>query len=160
MDSYLAKPVSKDALLALVAQSVKEATALIASVSADGSTADDAILDRTVFDELRALGGDAQKEFLTDIVAQFISDTDPVLVEMRDLFDAGDAAAVSRLAHSIKGSCSQLGGQRLSSSCTRLEEASNSDNLSTATTALAAVETDHKDLCQALAQQLLSVNDR
>ncbi|MEA2581860.1 MAG: two-component system, sensor histidine kinase and response regulator [Actinomycetota bacterium] len=160
MDSYLAKPVSKDALLALVAQSVKEATALIASVSADGSTADDAILDRTVFDELRALGGDAQKEFLTDIVAQFISDTDPVLVEMRDLFDAGDAAAVSRLAHSIKGSCSQLGGQRLSSSCTRLEEASNSDSLSTATTALAAVETDHKDLCQALAQQLVSVNDR
>jgi two-component system sensor histidine kinase/response regulator len=161
MDSYLAKPVSKDALLALVSQSVKNAAASRDSVSvADRASSADVILDQAVFDELRALGGDAEKEFLTDIVAQFISDTDPLLVQLRETFEAGDVAAVSRIAHSIKGSCSQLGGVRLSASCTRLESASDSDNLSTATMDLAAVETDHKALCHSLAQQLVSMNDR
>jgi HPt (histidine-containing phosphotransfer) domain-containing protein len=161
MDSYLAKPVSKDALLALVSQSVKNAAAVRGSVSvADRAPSDDVVLDQAVFDELRALGGEAETEFLTDIVTQFVSDTDPLLVQLRVLFEAGDAAAVSRIAHSIKGSCGQLGGVRLSASCARLENAAASTNLATATDDLAAVETDHQDLCQSLAQQLVSMNDR
>jgi PAS domain S-box-containing protein len=109
MDSYLAKPVSKDALLAMVAQSLKN------------RPAGDVTIDREVLDKLRVLGKDADQDFLGELVDDFVRDTEPLLVEMRTILEAGDGPAVGRLAHRLKGSCGELGGRRLASSCDRLE---------------------------------------
>ncbi|MEY2591391.1 MAG: two-component system, sensor histidine kinase and response regulator [Acidimicrobiaceae bacterium] len=146
MDDYLAKPVSKDALLALVARSVKNGPAA------------EATIDAAVLGELRVLGAAANHDFVGELVDQFVLDTEPLLEELRQSFEAGDAPAVGRIAHTIKGSSGQLGGRRLAGSCAHLEAQASSGTLSEGPTNLREVEFDYQQLCLALAQ--LSPEDR
>ena len=74
-------------------------------------------LDPSIFQELRALGEAAQHDLVTEVSEQFLHDTEPLLVQLREAAEVGDAFAVSRLAHRIKGGSSQLGGRRLAAAC-------------------------------------------
>jgi PAS domain S-box-containing protein len=156
MDSYLAKPVSKDALLALVARSLNRGPAPTVPMPVGRISADELTIDPAVFDELRVLGQGAQKEFLAELVEQFGVETEPLLVQLRESLESGDAAAVGRIAHSIKGSSAQLGGRRLASSCDRLERRASAGKLSGGGTDLHEVEADYHDLRHTLTQQLSS----
>jgi HPt (histidine-containing phosphotransfer) domain-containing protein len=161
MDSYLAKPVSKDALLASVARFVNAGSPAIASkpkvvrASPDGIT-----IDLAVFDEIRILDEATEDDLLADLIGQFVHDTEPLLVELRDALERSDAVAVGRIAHSIKGSCLQLGGRRLASSCGRLGLRATSGSLSGGERDLMEVEIDYKELRSSLAEQLSAVDGR
>jgi two-component system sensor histidine kinase/response regulator len=147
MDSYLAKPVSKDTLLALVARFVKDGPA----------SADEATIDSAVFDELRVLGA-ADPKFLADLVKQFVHDTEPLLAQLRDALEIGDPVAVGGIAHTIRGGCGQLGGRRLALTCERLEAKATAACLSDDQTDLQEVEADYQDLLRALGQELPSLD--
>ena len=82
--------------------------------------------------------------------AEFFSDTEPLLVELREACDARDAPAVGRIAHSIKGSSVQLGGRRLALSCGRLELKANDGSLADGQRDLMEVEIDYKELRRSL----------
>ena len=155
MDSYLSKPVSKDALLSLVARSVKNGADRSAATCHVGHGAGNAlIVDPQVFDELRVLGEATEPDFLATLVDQFIAETEPLLVELHRAMEIDDAPAVARIAHSIKGSGDQLGGRRLALSCTRLEAMALEDALSDGQTHMREVEFDCQDLCRTLIRQL------
>jgi two-component system sensor histidine kinase/response regulator len=155
MDSYLAKPVSKDALLAMVAIFVKRATAMTTlPESVRHDSADEPTLDRAIIDELLLLGETAGENFLADLVTQFVHDTKPLLIKLGAALKVGDAPAVGFIAHSIKGSSIQLGGRRVALSCHRLEERATSGSLSGGHEDLHDVEVDYEDLCRALHHQL------
>jgi two-component system sensor histidine kinase/response regulator len=157
MDSYMAKPVSKETLLALVARSVGQGTATGPMTPGAGRrSADDPTIDPAVFDELRLLGEATEQDFLAELVGQFVADTGPLLVQLRQAMERGDAAAVARIAHTIKGSGDQLGGRRLALSCSRLEKLAKADSLLDAKTRLQEVEFDYQDLCRMLTRQLSS----
>ena len=157
MDGYLSKPVSKDALLALVARSVKDTAVLTAVLPpSDRALASESTIDQAVFEELRILGG-LDRSFLTELVDQFGRETEPCLVELRAAVQMGDTSAVARIAHSIKGSSSQLGGRRLAMSCAALERKAAAAGLSGDLTDLQDVELDYHDLRETLLQQLSSV---
>ena len=146
MDSYLAKPVSKDALLALVARLVRHVPVAPAAVAARRSDPEvEHTIDPVVFDELRILG-DATDRILAELVEQFVHDTEPLLVELRDALEVGDALAVGRIAHSIKGSSGQLGGRRLALSCGRLERKAAAGSLAEGQDDLLEVEIDYEEL--------------
>jgi two-component system sensor histidine kinase/response regulator len=162
MDGYVAKPVSKDALLALVARSVKghdEPSAAAPSVPASHAAAEITI-DLAVLDELRLLGEATDQDFLAEIVNEFVHDTEPRLIDLRDAAALGDAELVGRIAHSIKGSGDQLGGRRLALSCGRLERKAVTGRLAQGQTDLQEVEFDYQELCHALGQQLASAGRR
>jgi two-component system, sensor histidine kinase and response regulator len=153
MDSYLAKPVSKDALLALVARSVKSGTTMDVPQLRDAErSSDGAPIDRVVFDELRVLGDAVDHDFIADLVDEFMKNTEPLLIELRQAMAMGDALTVGRIAHSIKGSSVQLGGRRLAISCSRLEETTTTDSLGNRETDLQELEFDYLELCRALTQ--------
>ena len=78
-------------------------------------------MDSGVLDELRELGGSIGEAFLPGLVADFVSSTDPLLVELQEAIEHGDAPTIGRIAHSIKGSSAGLGGLRLALSCGRME---------------------------------------
>ncbi len=157
MDSYVAKPVSKETLLALVARSVGGVTAPpTMSAVVDRGSADELTIDTSVFEELRLLGEATEQDFLAELVGQFVSDTEPLLVELRLAMENLDAPAVARIAHKIKGSGDQLGGRRLSLSCARLEAMAASGTLVDTKTSLHQVEFDYQDLCRTLTRQLSS----
>jgi CheY-like chemotaxis protein/HPt (histidine-containing phosphotransfer) domain-containing protein len=154
MDGYLAKPVSKDALLSLVAVVTKAATeerAPLAPVRHD--SVDEPLLDQAVIDELRLLGA-AEANVLADLVAQFVHDTQALLVQLGEALEVGNAQAVGRIAHSIKGSSIQLGGRRLAFSCRRLENKAKSGSLSDGHDDLHNIEVEYEALCRALRHQI------
>ncbi|MDX6233780.1 MAG: two-component system, sensor histidine kinase and response regulator, partial [Nocardioidaceae bacterium] len=138
MDSYLAKPVSKDALLALVARSLKSRPAT------------EITLDPDVIEKLRGFGEPDEDDFVGQLVDQFIRDTDPLVVRLRDAFENGDAASVGEIAHSIKGGCAQLGGWRLASSSGRLEDRAFGGSLRDGQADLREVEVHFHELRRAL----------
>ena len=157
MDGYVAKPVSKETLLALVARSVGRAPVTdMTPPPAEGGSDDDLTIDRSIFDELRLLGDATEQDFLAELVGQFVSDTEPQLVELRRAMETFDAPAVGRIAHSIKGSGDQLGGRRLAHACARLEEMASTDSLAEGATSLQEVEYNYQDLCRTLTRQLSS----
>jgi signal transduction histidine kinase/HPt (histidine-containing phosphotransfer) domain-containing protein len=144
MDSYLAKPVSKDALLALVAH----------SLAPDPSV--EALVDLEVLDQIRLLGGGAS-DLLDELVEQFATDSEPLLVELHDAFASDNAAEVVRIGHSLKGASAQLGGRRLASSCGRLEHHAATGELGDGQADLRRVETDYRHTLAALSLHVSSV---
>jgi PAS domain S-box-containing protein len=158
MDSYLSKPLSKDVLLALVAQSVKNGptpTPLLPRVRR--ASAAEIVVDPNVLDELRAVAGDGEPDFVTNLVDQFVRETGLRLVELRSLLELGDLIAVARLAHTLQGSASQLGGRRLALSCERLERTSMAGSLSDAKTDLRVVDINFREMRRTLAQRMSTV---
>ena len=158
MDSYLSKPVSKDALLALVARSVNPGSVGNAAPRlVHHATAAEMTIDPAVLDELRVLGNATEQDFVAELVEQFVHDTELRLVELRNALEVEDAGAVARIAHSIKGSGGQLGGRRLALSCGRLERKAANGRLSEARIDLREVEFDFLELRGVLTQQLTAV---
>jgi len=152
MDSYIAKPVSKDVLLSIVARSVRArgpgAPARVERRSAG------VILDTAILDELRGGGTPADVQFVVDLVDQFVIDTEVSLVELRKALSRRDTAAVGRLAHSLQGSSGQLGGRRLAGSCGRLERWAAEDGAPEGTAEIDELEAEYQELRRTLAQSL------
>ncbi|MCU1452828.1 MAG: BaeS [Acidimicrobiales bacterium] len=155
MDSYLAKPVSKDVLLTLVSHLVRHGHPTTpAAPGADQASAAAVTIDQIVVDELRSVGEAAEQDLFGDLVEQFFQDTEPLLLELRDALAVADGAEVSRIAHNLKGSCGQLGGRRLALACGRLERRAIEGALANAEAALHEVEVDYQELRAALTQQV------
>jgi two-component system, sensor histidine kinase and response regulator len=152
MDSYLAKPVSKDALLALVARSIKHA--VVAPLPIRRAVVPEHTIDPVVFDDLQRLGESTKEGFVLEVVDRFVHDTEVLLLQLREAVGVGDALAVGRIVHSIKGSCSQLGGQRLAASCDRLETKANARTLANGDVDLEEVELDYQALRHELRQRV------
>src|ERR1035437_7849357 len=118
MDDYLSKPVSKDALLALVAQSIEDGPAAALSMPRAGaSTESEATINLTVIGELRLLGEETEQDLLGELVGQFVREVEPLIAQIHAALDVGDTPAVGRIAHCLKGSAVDLGGLRLASAC-------------------------------------------
>lgn len=80
------------------------------------------IIDPEAIENLRALddegGGDT---FLREVIEIFKEDTPLRIQEMRDSLRTGDQVCFTRAAHSIKGSSSNVGANRLRSLAQDLE---------------------------------------
>jgi CheY-like chemotaxis protein len=153
MDGYLSKPVSKDALLATMARFVDHGPAGTTPAPPGGTTLE-MMIDPLVIDELRLLGLAAKSDFLAELVDLFLFETEPMLEQLGQALEAGDYDSVSRIAHSIKASCSQLGGRRLAVACDHLEEKVMAGSLSGGRTDLAEMTGDYQDLRRTLLDEL------
>jgi CheY-like chemotaxis protein/HPt (histidine-containing phosphotransfer) domain-containing protein len=153
MDAYLSKPVNKDALLAVVARFLNRPAVAPAPRVADGGVPE-LTIDPAMLDELRVLGVAAERDFLAELVDQFIQETEPLLVELGEALDQDDGAAVARIAHSIMGSSSQLGGRRLALSCGLLEGKATAGSLSGGRSDLDELTIEYHDLRRSLMQEL------
>lgn len=114
MDSYRAKPVSKDALLALVARSVKKRPTQQ--------------FDEAVIAELESLEGDV----LSDLLSLYFEEAAGQVSELSDAIGRGDAQAVGRTAHKLLGSSSTLGAAHVSRVVSELETAAKAGSLGAA----------------------------
>jgi HPt (histidine-containing phosphotransfer) domain-containing protein len=135
MDSYLAKPVSKDALLALVARTMKDRpTVAVLPVRP--------VLDAQVVDRLEQLGRAAGEDLLGELATLFLADADARVVALRQALAADDAASVFRSAHTMSGASANLGATDLARLCAALETDSEAGNLMGGGAMLEAVEVE------------------
>lgn len=83
------------------------------------------IIDQEAIENLRSLGDEeGDDSFLREVIEIFVSDTPVRLQELRTSHLTGDQATFTRAAHSIKGSSSNVGAQRLCRLAKELEAAS------------------------------------
>lgn len=88
-----------------------------------------AVLEASAIAALRdpELGGD--DAFLVEVIQAFLDDSPQHVQAIQASYAAGDAPAMMRAAHSLKGSCGNFGAARLHTLCAELEQRGRADQL-------------------------------
>lgn len=85
----------------------------------------DVLMDTYVLREFLDMVGPDGPGLLRSIVETYAIETPPLLMALGMALQRGDSAAVSRLAHRLKGSCLSIGASGLAARCATLEQACN-----------------------------------
>jgi two-component system, sensor histidine kinase and response regulator len=135
MDSYLAKPVSKDVLLGLVAKYAGTGTVPTAPPpvpiqvqdrpnGAEGTEHDEDSVDEETLAELFAVMDDD----LTQIFEGFESGVPTRLADAECALGEGRLGDAARVAHNLRGTALTFGARHLSELCEQLEQACSRDD--------------------------------
>jgi len=134
MNDYLLKPVRLESLEGVLQRALLKVEPKLRNGAADSSSPVDAPLDREVIAGLRELDAPASAEadsvepnsprpsVLRDLADLFLRNARPKLQRMGAALDRKDFAALGSIAHSLKGSASNLGARRLAELCASLEK--------------------------------------
>jgi CheY-like chemotaxis protein/HPt (histidine-containing phosphotransfer) domain-containing protein len=138
MDDYVSKPVKLEQLnevlerwLSRDEEEEKPGTTP-ALESADTSATPSGSVDYSVLEGLRELQEEGEPDILEELVAMFLKDAPSQLETLKEATEKGDAQSVERIAHTLKGSCGNMGAVRMEALCSELEEIGRSEDLSTA----------------------------
>ena len=107
-------------------------------MSTDPAT-DPVALDPAALRDLFDLLGD-DRGALDEIVDAFLEEAPLRLAELREGWNAGDAALVGRAAHTLKANAATFGARTLEARSRALEESARSGDLGNGAGAIAAVE--------------------
>jgi HPt (histidine-containing phosphotransfer) domain-containing protein len=118
--------VSKEALLALVARSLKNGTAVRPAELHEKRLP---TLDAGVVGRLERLGEESGEDLMGRLAALFLADADTQVAALRQAVAERDAAATARSAHALGGAGANLGATGLARLCARLELGGAKGNL-------------------------------
>jgi len=121
MNDYLAKPVALEDLAAVLRSALLGIRAE-ASVKVDDRSPERGMIAA----RLRSFVDDLGLDFVGELTAAFVASAPTHEASLRELLRSGDARALARAAHSLKGEASNLGAQRLPRACAALEQAATS----------------------------------
>ena len=126
MDDYVTKPVNQDQLFIVMAHWVSSARAAPRPKSVpkkEDPIAGKEVLDKTVLDKLKELqqAAPSEPDLITTLVNLFNQDTPAKLQALREAVEQGNLGNLERTAHSLKGSCGNLGARRMAVLSAQLE---------------------------------------
>jgi HPt (histidine-containing phosphotransfer) domain-containing protein len=113
----------------------------------------EAVLDEEKFAELKELQDEENPTFLTDMIDLFGSEAPARRDEMRVALAARDERRLGMLAHRMKGSAANFGGQRLQAVSRELEKALHEGDWERAASGLAEPDRELEMLLAALELQ-------
>ncbi len=113
MDGYVPKPLRPEALR----RALEQWLALPAPTPAP------AAVDLSVLEDLKRLGPRVGGGLLAELIDLFLADSPESLQAIRAAVARGDAPALAKAAHRLKGSAQHLGAAALADCCARLERA-------------------------------------
>lgn len=90
------------------------------------------VLDDSTMASLRALSPGDGGAFVREIIDIFLQETPERLQQLEKAYVAGDAAAITHLAHSVKGSCGNFGATRLAAISLAIEQCGKRGDVATA----------------------------
>ena len=141
MDDYLPKPVRQEDLEKILSRWVSREDGVAPGPGAPPAGAatngNGGVLDPEVLANLRDLG---DAELLAELAGMFFDDATSRLGELREAVEAGDAAGVERVAHTLKGSSGNMGAARMSAICAELQDVGASGDLARAPGLLGGLE--------------------
>jgi CheY-like chemotaxis protein/HPt (histidine-containing phosphotransfer) domain-containing protein len=163
MDDYVSKPVKPDdlqnALTKFLARredgrppepsDAPEPAAEVEPLPIEGT-----VLDLSLLSGFRDID-DGPDCLLNKLIDVFLDNSPKLLAEARTALNEGNAKAVGQAAHTLKGSCSNFGAERLRQACFLLEQAGGEGNLGRAPELLAAVEKEYNRARAALERERL-----
>jgi PAS domain S-box-containing protein len=137
MDHYVSKPIHAKELIAAIAKVTGERCVQAAAPASPPCP------PQVLFDETAALARvEGDRAILRDIAALFVADWPQSRATLRQAVLSEDAAALARIAHTLKGATATLGAMAVSAAAQRLEEVGYSGNLAPAASALIVLETE------------------
>lgn len=152
MDDYVPKPVSREDLAAVLKRWIPTVTPEEArqegptgSAPANGPKSEP--VDRRVLEDLEELGG---VELVGELIQTLLEDAPSRLKGLQEAVRAGEAPAVRRLAHALKGSCGSMGAVEMTRLAGELERAGASWDLSRSQELLERLEEDFRRVRAAL----------
>ena len=140
MDDYVAKPVGRKELGAVLGRWVSETPAFRLPAPEGGAAYAGPILNPEVLAGLRDLQDEDDTDFVAELTGIFLEDARSGLSALEEAVRRGDAPAIERVAHMLKGSSGSMGASRMSGLCARLEAAGASEDLSMAPRLLGRLE--------------------
>jgi HPt (histidine-containing phosphotransfer) domain-containing protein len=108
------------------------------------------ILDKSVIETLKELGGDDEPELFVELVDLFLEDARANFEALGHALDEMDVVTFERTAHTLKSSCGNIGAAGLSRTCFKLEQLGRSGYLEGAESILAAALSEFEEVCVAL----------
>ncbi len=108
-----------------------------------------AINPKTI-DELRALQAGGSPTFLGELIDLFLKELAQNMARLREALAGRDARAVERVAHTMKGSCGNLGAETLSALCAELHAAARTGDWARAEPLAARIEQEQGAVAAAL----------
>jgi PAS domain S-box-containing protein len=106
------------------------------------------VLDHSILEELRALGGEDDPLFLQTVVEQFVQDVPRLVSAIQQSVEQEDTPALMRAAHALKGCARNMGTLWLAELCFQLEEKGKQQVLSGAHSLFLQVQ---QEIAEALA---------
>jgi len=151
MDGYISKPVQPQELFDAVDRVSPPAAETVgaASRAAPADAADNAL---DTAELMHRVEGDVA--LMKELVRVYLDTYPGRVAELRQALARGDAAAVRRAAHTLKGMVGQLGARAASAAAQRLEAMGRERNLTQAGAACAALEAALERVRPALARLL------
>jgi two-component system, sensor histidine kinase and response regulator len=150
MDDYLSKPVRFRELSAALGRI--PIARQVAQVN--GTPVPTNVVCQERITGFRQLEEETGQDVLGSVIDLFIARTPPIFIEARQAVIRNDAPRIARLAHSIKGSCSNFGAHRMQAACERLETASLGGSLEVAGGILDEIEREFGFVRVALENEL------
>ncbi|HEX5645472.1 MAG TPA: PAS domain S-box protein [Nitrospira sp.] len=154
MDDYLAKPVRREDLAAVLARwrldgdgSSEERTTAQPEKSNNGA----AVVDSAVLADLRQL--DETGEVLATLIEYFLNETPQRLAAMQIALRQDNAAALADAAHALKGASGNLGANRVLQLCGELQTLGRANNLAGVGDRLARLGAEYELVRQLLSQE-------
>ncbi|MFZ5803035.1 MAG: PAS domain S-box protein [Candidatus Omnitrophota bacterium] len=158
MDDYVGKPVKSEDLRAMLGRWVKKSLGAVVPPSSGGSASGsiptssgaaaapagtgEGAIDFQRLEYLKEFADDNDGGFVASLFETFFKSTDERLASMRNHLQAGNATALGREGHGMKGSSSNLGANPLAALCKELEMLGKSGKTEGADTLIAKIEAE------------------
>jgi two-component system, sensor histidine kinase and response regulator len=104
-------------------------------------------LDREVIESLRELGG---SEMLSELGQMYLDNVRSGLATLQKALEEGDASTVQRVAHTLRGSSSNMGAKRMASLLAKLQDVGASQIISDGPELLERLEAEFERVRPAL----------
>ena len=108
-----------------------------------------AIIDRSVLDELRALGGPGD-DLLGEVIGVFLAEGPGQVRSVGEALASRDATMIQRAAHRLKGSALGVGARQLAALAGEVEVAARAGDVGRATSSAAGLDAAFQATCDAL----------
>lgn len=96
--------------------------------------------------ELQESMGDIAEELLPELAPMLLEDAPEMLKSLRLAIQAGNAAKVRELAHTLKGSCASMGIAGMAAICQEIENMGKVNDLSLAPVWLEHAQTEYEQV--------------
>jgi PAS domain S-box-containing protein len=141
MDDYVSKPVKPEHMEA----ALQRFTGLwgVERPGREGKAAPvPGAIDPKTIASFREMEVDGEESILSKLIDVFVENTPRVLADARKAVAARVSPQVERAAHTLKGSCSNFGAERMRLACERLEHSARDGRLENATRQIKEIEAE------------------
>jgi two-component system, sensor histidine kinase and response regulator len=156
MDDYITKPIRLESIREVLKRWIPTTRPVLGEVEVSIAS-DDAPglpLDHDQIELLRSLD-DGDGALLTEIISQYLSQTQEGRGELARVVQVGDHGAVQRTAHALRGASANIGATGLAAVCEAMEMQAKADQLDGAPELVERFDAEFARVCDALNELLV-----